>query len=567
MADIRDQILKQYGVDIRKEEFLKWYKVDKPDLTATELNAKIDACRKRWTQSVNGTNEAFAARDRERLAKADKYEAILRDDKLRHALFAQKNRVEAEVNVTPVAREARAFFSLVQTTKKLQVEDGRLYCDYYGLAGKGRSVITKLLTDEFHVDKRAAQAEEKKDAKEETASAQEKNSKEKDHVIVNLFSEKTVKTIGKCLRTFGEAKTYPEVVKHFPILNGTLYEAFVPKQDITYAAFREQVEQGRAASQDIYNNFDMGDGQKKLMNVLYNDLQAMLASKDVIDNFPEFLLLLKYPDLTPYMYEFVDMKPKTIDGLYDVASTEYGFRDEADFVLNYYNHVHDNFNINNEGIRAVLKKAEKSAKSNAVMNKIDSALGLKKGVKLPFGAAALHYLAYLPIYVFYVLFEIIKVLLGLFAKKPVKIGLFVALLVLANVLLPKVYGTESLLFFRRIFQPGWRDYINEEIVDVAKNWFSTLMMTLILIIWRVAIYAVPACLAYVFLSATAAELSKRMDWRGLERTFEKLSGDLKRQTKAQVSEKRAGSLVSGIVVNLVSLAALIGIIVVAMVLI
>ena len=91
MADLQEIILSRYGIDIAKENIFKLYKIDKPDIAPQELDIKIQDTRKRWNQSINGANEKNAIRDKERMDKADQYEAILKDDRLRKELFAYYN--------------------------------------------------------------------------------------------------------------------------------------------------------------------------------------------------------------------------------------------------------------------------------------------------------------------------------------------------------------------------------------------------------------------------------------------------------------------------------------------
>lgn len=62
---------------------------------------------------------------------------------------------------------------------------------------------------------------------------------------------------------------------------------------------------------------------------LFNILKSLCGDQDVADNIPAFKLLLKYPKLTPYMFAFVEMKPKTLKAFAEVASHYYGFRDDA----------------------------------------------------------------------------------------------------------------------------------------------------------------------------------------------------------------------------------------------
>ena len=87
MVDIQEMILSKYDVDIVNENIFKLYKINSINIDAHELETKISETRKRWNISVNGANERIANRDRLRLEKAEKYEAILRDEKLRKKVF------------------------------------------------------------------------------------------------------------------------------------------------------------------------------------------------------------------------------------------------------------------------------------------------------------------------------------------------------------------------------------------------------------------------------------------------------------------------------------------------
>ena len=67
---------------------------------------------------------------------------------------------------------------------------------------------------------------------------------------------------------------------------------------------------------------------------------------------------MRYPKLTPYMFAFIEMKPDTMQGIVEIAKNEYGFLNVNDFILEYYDKVHDNFGISDKGISAILKKHE-----------------------------------------------------------------------------------------------------------------------------------------------------------------------------------------------------------------
>jgi hypothetical protein len=191
---------------------------------------------------------------------------------------------------------------------------------------------------------------------------------------------------------------------------------------------------------------------------LFNALKEIGDYQDVVDNFPEFKLLLKYPNLTPYMFAFVEMKPDTVKGLVNVANREYFFRDDTDFLLNYYKPVHDNFGISDSGISSMLRKAEKKAKQNKVLNNIDEKLGRNKNKrKISFGAELIHWCAYWPIVIVYFVFEVAKAIFTELHRFA--IPAFVISFVAESWILP-VLGLDNLLVLRKLFfKNQWLSYL------------------------------------------------------------------------------------------------------------
>ena len=125
MADIQSKILSKYGIDIAQENIFKLYKIDSAEISPQDLEVKIQDTRKRWNSSINGANEKNAERDRARLEKADKYEAILKDAKLRKEVFNFYNKPSGPVGggTTPGGGStefAKEYFELVGSTKKIK---------------------------------------------------------------------------------------------------------------------------------------------------------------------------------------------------------------------------------------------------------------------------------------------------------------------------------------------------------------------------------------------------------------------------------------------------------------
>ena len=157
MADIQSKILSKYGIDIAQENILKLYKIDSADISPQDLEAKIQDTRKRWNSSINGANEKNAERDRARLEKADKYEAILKNAKLRKEVFNFYNKPSGPAGggATPGSGStafAKEYFELVATTKKIKKADVDFFFKYYQSERKNKKAILEMLSKELKVN-------------------------------------------------------------------------------------------------------------------------------------------------------------------------------------------------------------------------------------------------------------------------------------------------------------------------------------------------------------------------------------------------------------------------------
>lgn len=564
MTKIEEKIFEKYSIDISQENIFKLYKIDNSDISETELKAAFEATRKRWNQSINGANEENAERDRARLERADKYEEILKDKKLRKELFqyygsnANGGKRGAGTGATTAVDFARNYFQLVATTKKLKKQDVEFFLEYYQEERKNKKAIIEMLSKEFKI---WGLGRESDYSDEEKENFEQKNKKEANPLIVkNLFQKDTVLYLKKILRLYEEAKNNQVVKQKYPKLGESLYDFLEIQSYSNKEAFSEYVAE---KSKEVYNIRQENGSEYKTLVDLFNNLEKILKEqKDVSDNFEEFKLLVKYPTLTPYMYAFADMKPNTLKGFFKVANEEYVFRNDGDFLLNYFIPLYDNFGISDGGIGSVIKKAEKKAKTNKVLNAIDEKLGRKKKRKLSIAAEILYWLAYCPVFLVYLVFEIFKVIFT--RLHNLKIPVFIMVFLGENWLFPKLMEIDSLLALTNILnKTKWYDTIIAFTGADVENAFEAIVVSLIYIVTLLLVYVLPAFLAAYFVSSFETDLNKRYDWIGYERTFRNVFKNVREKNESQFGKSKRlyyKDKVKKVMMNILFCAAMLGII-------
>lgn len=564
MADIQSKILSRYGIDIVQENIFKLYKIDCVDISPQDLEAKIQDTHKRWNTSMNGANEKNAERDRTRLEKADKYEVILRNAKLRKEVYNFYNKSTGGNKGGGVApggdstEFAKEYFELVATTKKIKKADVDFFFKYYQSERKNKKAILEMLSKEMKIN--GLGKEGKYPESDEEAEKDGKKKNDASPLIVNLFQEATVLKVRRAIEKYEEASQSNELCQRYPKLQESLYE-YLEIRDIEDA--KQFADIMSSKGKEVYAvRQERGTEYVPLVD-MFNILQSISDNQDVVDNIPEFKLLLKYPKLTPYMFSFVEMKPSTVKGIINVANRDYSFRDDTDFILNYYKPVHDNFGISDSGISSIIRKAEKKAKQNKVLNEIDEKLGRNRNKrKISIGAEVIHWLVYWPIFAVYFVFEVAKAIFTELHRFAIPV--FVILFGLSNWLLPKIAGIDNLLVLRKIFfKYQWLSYLNEFLGENMANGFEIVLLSLIVIICLLAVYILPALLVSLFIAKFADDFNKRFDWGGIERTFQKVFMTLKKKTEEQYTAQKKHffrSKLAKVIVNIVCLALLIAIV-------
>lgn len=557
MADIRSEILGKYNIDIAQENIFKLYKIDGIDISSQDLETKIQETRKRWETSINGANEKNAKRDRIRLNKADQYESILKNVQLREKAYHYYNNpaggeASGAGSLTGSAEFAKEYFELIATSKKIKKTDVDFFFQYYKAERKNRKEIEEMLKKDFKV---AGLGKEGTYADEDEETSEGKKKDNSSPVIVNLFKDTTVLRIREAFDLYEKAGKSGELCRRYPRLGEGLYEFLEMKEMNNAEDFAGvMTERGK----EVYGlRQDKGEAFIPLVD-LFNKLKAIGGYQDVADNFPEFKLLLKYPALTPYMFSFVKMKKNTLKGIIRVANRDYVFRDETDFILNYYQPIHDNFGISNDGIDSIIRKAEKKAKQNKVLNEIDEKLGRKKKRKLSVGAEIIHWLVYWPIFAVYFVFEAAKTIFTRLNKLIIPI--FIAVFCLSNWLFPKIFGIENLFVLRKIiFKAQWLQFLYDFAGEFDESWYGLIIFSVAAIIFLLAVYVLPALFASLFVAEFADDFNKRYDWVGYERTFQNILQILRKKTEAQYlagKEAFVKSRAPKIIINIICLVSL-----------
>lgn len=518
MANIVDVLRSKYDIDIKKDNIIKLYKIDSADISPAELEAKIADRRKKWNQSVNGPNEAFAARDRAYLEKADRFEAILKDDKLRRELFDfHKGKKSAEsVDVSGLVKK---YFGLINTTTKIGKSEVDFFLKYFPDEKKNKKSILEFLKKEYKVIAAGVGGKDSEDEKDNSGEAEE-GKKKKSNIIVNLFSEKTLIKLRKCELDFNAAAESEQVASRYPDIRKSLYEFLEIGKFKKLEEFQKYIAEKRTESFNVRNDF--GSDFIPLVD-LYNGLASVTENEDIRDNFAEFKLLVMYPVLTPYMYEIGEIKKDSLDSLYNIASEEYSFRSVSDFLVSYFNVVYDNFGIYEDSIKKIMTNAEKQAGKEKALNAISAFLGTTKGKKLPAKLRLVYALSYWPIHVLAFVFRLGK----FFVEKLRYIGIGLGVIIS----LACIFDGKGMYGDANLFTNGlpWGDYLKALNGLESTNFFLQLFSSIEAIIKIAFMYFSIGGVVGFFFWKLAANLRKRMDLKGIERSFEAIIDNAKKR--------------------------------------
>jgi hypothetical protein len=544
MADIVDVIFSKYKIDIKETNIIKLYKIDNSDIAQDELEKKIAECRKKWQLSINGANEKFAERDKVHLENADIYEKILRDKKLRKDLLTFYNKSNKDDAVLEFACD---YFKMIGNTTKIHKKEVEFFFAYFPDQKKYRKEIQEMLKKEYKVMLLSKASE----SSEEEVEIEEIDGKKKNAslLITNLFQEATIINLRKCEILFQASGKSERVCARYPDLKKSMYDFLQIRESESFSDFKSYIEEMRRETANL--KYDNGQEYAPLMD-LFNNLSGILEYNDVVDNYQEFKLLIQYPELTPYMYMFQNMKPDTLNDFYSVACKYYGFRNLSDFILTYFIKIYDNFGIYDQSIKAVLKKAEKNAGKKNVLDKLDKMLGLSKEKKMPLSAKIVHILTYWPIYILFGLFEVTKFIVD--NMRYISLAAFIPMFVFMVTKAPDVYGVEFSAIKGVISKDVWLPFLDDFIGIQTGMKFEIIFASIEAIILLLMLFVFPPVIGTIFLWTSASHLTKRYDWKGIERTLIAVLQDSRKRTEEKYKNYKAKLLtrrLPNIILNLI----------------
>lgn len=403
MADVQLQIQEKYGIDIKKTNLFKLYKIDNADISLGELEQKFADAKKRWNQGVNGANEKFAKRDAAHLENAEKYEAILKDEKLRkllYAFYSNSNDAATSIDI------AKQYFALLATSKHYNrykdiENDLELFFQYFSEERKNKKAILAMLEKEYKI--KGLAKGENMDIEDDV----EGEKKGSDPRIKHRFDKATILKIRKCEEQLQEAAQNEELEKKEPRLKNALYDFLQMDEIESLQEMKAYVAQKREESHNNYQ--EKGQAYTPLVK-LYNSMTDILEYKDVVDNWKPFKLMVKYAKLSPYMYGLDVVKPNTLEQLYQVARQAYLFGDMNEFILVYFSPLYNHFKMQVQPVKKMLDTAKTKTVSNKFFQIVNEKLGVRRGASIPWYVMAVHWLVYFPILATYLVFEVIKTL-------------------------------------------------------------------------------------------------------------------------------------------------------------
>lgn len=512
MEEVREEILRVFQVDIKKDKLIKLYGIEKGD-SEEKLKEIFQKKRKTWEKSLNGTNEKYIQNAQKNLEKADAFEAILLDKRLRTQLFefyAQEEKT--------VTKFAEVYFDLVKSSASLDKKQVEFFFAYFPEEKQNRRMITEMLKKKYNF----RISDEKLEKKNEDEGKKEK--KKTSLLIANNFSRETVLALRKCELIQKEAAEQSEILERFPKLKTSLWEFLGLETFKKYQDFADYIEEQRKQCYEWKQEKGTLYTPVTFYNVMQDDI---IGKSDVSNNFEEFKLIVQYTKLNPYMFVLEKIKPAVMDSIVEIARTEYNFQNKNEFLIEYFGIVYDNFGIYDNTVKKMIRKARKEVRGEKSKEKyklifgvdhwkeMAQAYGISGNKEWSIGLRILYGAVAWPLHFVLTIIEVFKVIVD-------KLHWFSILL----------FAPITMLWIR--LSGIWEELNFEQLrnSDVV-TWWNALMeggravpgtasyvfWTISMVIFYFAIVFVVPYAASRFLWVSGIKLRKEFDFVGLERTM------------------------------------------------
>lgn len=519
MTSLEKDIRSHFGVDISKENVYKLYDIKDYNILEAELREKFKETRERLKAEKSRISER----------KLKKYEKLLLNSEARRAVFdyykdfrpGNSTRFGTTgYNVENIHPDfAETFFSMIIRTKNIEDADVRFFLNYFKKETNHSSAVVDMLEKKLKV-RGLKYVDCAADVKwwEDEFRRELGNS-----VLVGRFRESTILGIGRVIELF-------DIVQRNYGINYGIYEYLqldgVKDLDDLIDRISQMLNQSAGPERE-----------------LFNCLIGIVNRRDVADNLKEFCLLFKYPSLIPYMYMIKDMKKETFHQLLSLAWISNPDVTDEDFINDYYLPVSKCFGINNGRIYWILRK--KKRKYTADGEK-------EKQKKIPLLMNGILFLAYWPLILLYLAFEVLKDIMTEIHR--LSIPVFLVVFAFLNWAEPKLIGFDNFLALKNLFSKSqWAAYLTDHFGADASTWFGGTAYTVLFICMLLLLYVIPAYFFKVFIEQFSLFVNERFDWEGLERTFGNMFLKVKERAISDEENKKSSvvKFLPGIIVNLV----------------
>ena len=550
--NLKTTIQQQYGFDIDKINVPKMYKVDRADLPADELEKKIAACRRRWTMSVNGPNEQYAARDQAHLDKADSYEAILRDRRMLKALLDYYGK-KGEADEGASCETARKFFSaLKEVNNSVSQKDFNFYMLYFPEERKNEKAIIEMLSKEF----KAVALKPCSFSDEEEGEGKTKSS----GMQQTRFQKESLSLLHKCELQYQQLQQSDFLKEKYPALSKTFYD-FLRLDEVDETEFAMFID---SATQEVFNRRqnDASHGNEYIpLTVYFNTWKDILKHNDVTGNFHMFKKLVRYPLFTPYLYLAEDVNQSFLEALLKQTRDVYNFGGLNDFLYLYFKPLadgrHYSFTLDKK-LEALLKRIDQHPE-DAEREKKRSSAAAKRRKMIPLPLQILRFCATWPIYLVQFIFESFRFTVINMQKLAWIIGVFFSLtfsqLITGNSLFSNLWALITLL----------PDEVASQVQSMAGtadvNNFAMIIGGLAVVLELAIAFVLVPLLCTMFLYYLAKDLDQSIDLMGYHKTFQFIQQTIEKkllQAYKKLGKKLYAKMIWPILANILTVAVLVG---------